>query len=529
MRLLRYLLLGVLVLLVGGVAGFWWLGGGEAQRWLARNALEFALDRPVVIDGTLEVELGTAPLLQLTGLRVDNPSWAEVPTMLRVERAEVQIALRPLLQGVVLLPRVALQGVSIDLETAADGRHSWQTDARPESGEAPGLPLFGSLSVSDVAIAYRDRRDGRQVDVRIVKLLGQPDAASGQIKLDATGEINGNAFELSGSSGSLETALMATAPYPLDLDLRLPGIDGTLKGTIADVARTEGLDLQLSLQSASLRTAADAWHLSVPVEAQLKGGARLNGDLATLALRDLDAELTSSGGDRVKLAGHLDDVWRGTGLDGTLTLELDSTGDIQQLLPADWRVLDRIEASAHVAGSIATPVFSDLSADIGGPGHSDLQLAGMLKLTRASDRIELESFDLSSTLAVPDPSAFSDWLGFDPALLGAMQGTGRLSLSDRKLEVTALKVEASTFGALSVEGQGLIGTLGADHVVQLAPQLSLRATMTGSAPLLALVDEQARELGPIDAAGRLVRDEESIRLEDLEINLGTGDQLVLRA
>ena len=529
MRLLRYLPLGLLALLVGGVAGFWWLGGDEAQRWLARNALEIALDRPVVIDGTVEVELGTAPMLQLTGLRIDNPSWAEAPTMLRVERAEVQIALRPLLERVVLLPRIALQGVSIDLETAADGRHSWQSDARPELGEPRGLPLFGSLSVSDVAITYRDRQDGRQVDVRIAKLVGQPDATSGQIKLDATGEINGNAFELNGSSGSLETALMATAPYPLDLDIRLPGIEGTLKGTIANVARTEGLDLQLSLQSASLRTAAAAWHLSVPVEAQLKGGTKLNGDLATLALRDLDAELTSSGGDRVKLAGHLDDVWQGTGLDGTLTLKLDSTGDVQQLLPADWRVLDRIEASAHVTGSIAAPVFSDLSADIGGPGHSDLQLAGMLKLTRASDRIELEGFDLSSTLAVPNPSAFSDLLGFDPAALGAVQSQARLSLADRKLEITALKVGASTFGGLSVEGQGLIGTLAADHVLQLAPQLSLSATMTESAPLLALVDDQARELGPIDATGRLVRDENGVRLEDLEINLGTADQLVVHA
>jgi hypothetical protein len=172
MRLLRYLPVGVLALPVGGVAGSWSLGGGEAQRWLARNALEIALDRPVVIDG-MEVELGTAPMLQLTGLRIDNPSWAEAPTMLRIERAEVQIALRPLLERVVLLPRIALQGVSIDLETAADGRHSWQSDARPESGEPLGLPLFGSLSVSDVAIAYRDRQDGREVDVRIAKLVGQ--------------------------------------------------------------------------------------------------------------------------------------------------------------------------------------------------------------------------------------------------------------------------------------------------------------------------------------------------------------------
>ena len=120
-------------------------------------------------------------------------------------------------------------------------------------------------------------------------------------------------------------------------------------------------------------------------------------------------------------------------------------------------------------------------------------------------------------------------MGFDPAAVGAVQGQARLSLADRKLEITALKVGASTFGGLSVEGHGLIGTLAADPVLQLAPQLSLSATMTESAPLLALVDEQARELGPIAATGRLVRDAKGDRLEDLEINLGTADQLVVHA
>ena len=78
MRLLRYPLRGVLALLVGGVAGFWWLGGDEAQRWpRPKRPRDRARRRPVVIDGTLEVELGTAPMLQLTGLRIDNPSWAK--------------------------------------------------------------------------------------------------------------------------------------------------------------------------------------------------------------------------------------------------------------------------------------------------------------------------------------------------------------------------------------------------------------------------------------------------------------------
>jgi uncharacterized protein involved in outer membrane biogenesis len=109
-RVLLSVLAVGLLLVVAGLVGVWWLGGPDVHRWVAHRALERVLGRDVHVDGTLEVELGAEPLLELTGLRIDSPPWAEVPAQLQIERARVQVALRPLLRRMIAFRLVALEG-----------------------------------------------------------------------------------------------------------------------------------------------------------------------------------------------------------------------------------------------------------------------------------------------------------------------------------------------------------------------------------------------------------------------------------
>jgi uncharacterized protein involved in outer membrane biogenesis len=498
-------ILALLAVVGAGLAGFWWLGGPEVHRWMARWALEHVLGRDVRVDGTLDVELGAEPLLTLTGLRIASPPWAEAPTQLQIERAQIRIALRPLLRRVVVLPVVALEGVTIALETAADGRHSWQSDDA-QAGPPPtrlAIPLFDRLSVSDATVTYQDRRDGRRTRLHMVSLTHQPDDASGDMRLDAEGDIDGKAFRINGTSGGLETALAATAPYPLELEIQLPSIEARLGGTVADVAHAIGLDLRLEARSPSLLAATKMWNVSVPVDAEVTLNARLVGDLVALSLADVHAEMSGPGGDRIELSGGLGNVWAGGGLEGRVTMTLDPTGPLGEVLLPGWPVPSQIEAAARVAGTVALPVLDEITADIQGPGDSGLRLAGRLGLATTAG-IRLESFDLTSTLMVPDPSAFVDRLGFDPSGLGAWRSEAELSLANQRIEVRRLSIDVDDLGMLHVEGNGAIGALGADGALRLEPDFSFAAETTDSGPLLKLIDPMAPELGPVRGSGRLV-------------------------
>ena len=532
MRSLRIVVLGILALfalVLGGLAGFLWLAGPDAHRWVARRALETAFDREILVDGALEVELGAAPTLFLTHLRIDNPSWAAASTLLRVERAEIQIALRPLLRGNLVFPRFALEGVSIDLETATDGRHSWESDAPEFSAAAPqrrfAPALFGDFKVADATITHHDQRGGRRTEVRVAGLIEQRDASSGGMRLDVMGEINGNAFEIRGASGSLEAALAATAPYPIEIDLQLPAVTATLRGTIADAAGARGLDLKFDARSSSLRAAARAWNVDLPADAQVAASGRLDGDLAKLSLTDVAAEITTSAGDRFELGGNLGDVWERRELDAAATLKLQPHGGFGKILPESWRHLRGLEASARLAGSILTPTFEPFSAEFQGPGNSNLKLEGALELAFADGGGALDRLDMAATLAVPEPSAWGDHLGVDLAAFGALRGEARFFLADQWVETSDLTIEAPEFGALEVKAWGPLAT----RTLRLDPDMSFIAQMADSRPVLALIEAENPGLGALVAKGRVVRDERGFVVDQLELDLVKTSHMALHA
>jgi uncharacterized protein involved in outer membrane biogenesis len=529
MRLLLSVL-GLLALVVGGLAGLWWLSGPDAHRWAARRTLGLVLEREVHVDGTVELELGAEPLLQLTGVRIDSPSWAEAPNQLQIARAQIQIALRPLLRRALVFPMIDLEGMTIALETAPDGRHSWQSD----DGQAPprettfAIPLFDRLSVKDATVTYHDRRDGRRMRLHIESLTDRRGDASGDMRLDANGDINGKAFRMEGTSGNLESALAATEPWPLDLEFQLPSLDAKLTGTVADVIHASGLDLRLEARSHSLLAAAETWKLSLPADMQATVGATLVGDLAAPSLVDVRAEMIGSGGDHLELSGSLGNVWEGSGLDARMTLKLDFPGQFDKVLAPLSHIANQIVAAANVTGSVAAPAFDEISADIQGPGGSKLRLTGSFRAA-TTEGVRLRSFDLTSTLDIPDPSAFADQLGFDPARLGALRGSAELSSTNQRIGARRLEIDASDVGAFHLEGRGAIGALAPDGAIELAPDISFAATMAESRPLLGLIDPNAPELGAVRATGRLVRGDQGYRVDDAELSLGTADKLTISA
>ena len=467
MQTMRIVLLSVMALLVlalTGLAGFWWLGGSDAHRWLAGRLLKAALDREAHVDGRLRVELGAEPLLELIGIRIDSPAWAARPSMMQIERAAVRIALQPLLHGSLVVPHLALAGVTVNLEIAADGRQSWtvnegSTASTPPRPENLILPIIEDLSISNAIVTFSDQRTGRHSTFYLKSLTSRPDPVSGGMRLEASGDINKKAFRLAGSFGSPEMALAATEPYPIELDLQLPAVMAKLTGTIVEVTRAQGLDLHLEAHSPSLRAALAAWNLDVPVDASVTSSAELTGDLDRLALNGFKAKLSNADSDFMEISGTLADLWEGRGLDGRLSASFDPAGDFGRLLPDDWRVLDQIEAAARVAGSISAPTFDEISAEVRGPGESRLALAGHLRLATAENAVRLEAVDLTSTLVVPEPAAFTSLLGFDPSPLGVLRGTAVLSLANENIEAARLEIDASDFGELRIEGRGRVATL----------------------------------------------------------------------
>ena len=419
--------------------------------------MALVLGRDVHIDGTVEVDLGAEPLIRLTGLRVGNPAWAETPNQLQIERAEVQIALRPLLDRVLFFPQIDLAGVTVDLEVAPDGRASWRSDADAGSGFGP--PLLGRVSIDDATVSYHDRRDDRRVQVHLAQLAQDHDNSSDKMSLDASGDVDGNAFRISGTSGILLTALDSDASWPVDLQVQLPSLDAKLTGMVGDVVRGAELDLRLDAQSPSLLAAAETWRVSLPIDAQTSIKARVRGDLSAPVFDEISLDMQAAGESRLTATGSVrattEEGLRLKSVDLSAMLALPQPGAFDAPLGVDAAGLGALHAEAKLSLQDQAIELSQLTLDAPDLGALHVMGSGPLATLETGGKPRLApqiSFTAAASTSRPVLALFDT----DAGELGPLQASGRLLGGDEgyRLDGIELKLGPADQRTISAQGGG---------------------------------------------------------------------------
>ena len=118
--------LGLLLMAVALIVAFLATVGDGFYRWTAQKLLEDAINRTIHVDGTFSFDVGLEPTLAVTDVWIENTPWAEKKEMVRIERVEIQIGLKPLFSGNVLVPRLVVEGLTLSLENSPDGEGNWE-------------------------------------------------------------------------------------------------------------------------------------------------------------------------------------------------------------------------------------------------------------------------------------------------------------------------------------------------------------------------------------------------------------------
>jgi uncharacterized protein involved in outer membrane biogenesis len=213
--------LGVFLLSILGAVIFLATAADDFYRWAMQQAIEGRIDREIRVDGSFSFDVGLEPALIVTDVSIENAPWAGKKHMARAGRVEVQIALRPLFSGIIQIPRLVVEGLDLDLERSPDGETNWEA-AGGEEGIAPSqrrsiYPLFELISLKDIAVTYEDHQSGRDTEILLDFLQSERLAGDASLEIHGEGSFNRQRFEITGRFGSIEEALSATAPYPLEL------------------------------------------------------------------------------------------------------------------------------------------------------------------------------------------------------------------------------------------------------------------------------------------------------------------------
>ena len=230
-------------------------------------AVEDATGRRITIGGRIEQNILTlSPSIRLTGLAVANADWGSRPQMLTAKRAEIEIALLPLISREIKVTRFRLTGADLLLETNAEGAANWlfAGKAGEESGtpsEAPDntassavpvVPLLKHVRIEESVVTFRDGRSGLISRLRIEKVAAQAATFESAIAFSARGAYNGLAVAAEGTFGQLDALFRRVRNYPMaaaltvgrsrlrasgaaDLSGALPAISGSVEGELLDL------------------------------------------------------------------------------------------------------------------------------------------------------------------------------------------------------------------------------------------------------------------------------------------------------
>jgi len=170
-----------------------------------------ATGRALSIDGDIQVTVLPEPAVIVNGVRLSNIEGGSAKDMVAVDRAEVQVALAPLLSGRVKIETIKLVSPVIELEQLRNGSNNWTfsglsgnvstTSATTSPSESDDVQSSNSVNNNAAAVAvdrfsiengqviYRDGTSGAvekidaiNAEISAVSLLG-PMESSGSLSL----------------------------------------------------------------------------------------------------------------------------------------------------------------------------------------------------------------------------------------------------------------------------------------------------------------------------------------------------------
>ena len=129
-----------------------------------------ATGRELKINGDVNFKLSLTPRIVIEDASLGNAPWGNAPQMVAVKRAELQMALLPLLRRDFQVSNLTLVEPVIALETDPRGTGNWEfarsapgnsAAATPSAGPSSGGLFVGEVSIANGKLSYRDGTTGK--------------------------------------------------------------------------------------------------------------------------------------------------------------------------------------------------------------------------------------------------------------------------------------------------------------------------------------------------------------------------------
>lgn len=467
--------------------------------------VQAATGRTLTIAGPLELRLGLIPKVIATGITLGNAPGGSRPDMIKIERAEAEVALLPLLKREIRVQRLVVTAPDILLETDRAGHGNWSfTPARAEPaatvaagrGGVPATRLtLREVKIKNGRLTWRDGKTGTARVFNLHKLAVLPDAnAASQLAVQAVGDLDARMLDVGGRVG-----LPQVAGKPLTLQLKgsFDGMQAKVEGAIAEPLVARGVDLALAVQGDELgkvvRLAGMGGSAPPPALGPFKLSGHLGDGRGPLALTELELSAGKRDALVVTARGAIRDVAALGGFELALAVESDTLSGLSRLTGTEVPSMGPLKLTGTLTGGGTHWKLADIKAILAGSdaaGELALELGGQPHVRGALTSTALALADFTTPASKPGEKLSPK--GLKAADDGRLFSAERLNLAWLKAFDADLSLRA---GRLDVGGA---------RIAELSAELRLAGGRLAVKPVKAWIAGGAVDAdASLDASGKM--------------------------
>ena len=234
------------LLLLSLAGAGWYLGHADLKPLLERQVSK-SLGRPLRLGSLALHWKGRTVTVRIDDLHLANAVWSEQPDLLQVAHLEAELALLPLLKGVLRYEHMHADGVAIQMERSATGVGNWKFAGGGTGGglaiiphSRAQFPTLDDFELRDFHFEYRNLASGGQTQIDLARVAMATTGADSGVRLEAEGRYLNTDLRLE-ATGASYAVLRGDAPYPTAFDLH--GADSKIHfaGTVESPLDFDGL------------------------------------------------------------------------------------------------------------------------------------------------------------------------------------------------------------------------------------------------------------------------------------------------
>ncbi len=503
----------------------------EKYKSLLSYGVAAATGRELLIEGSLDVKLGRTLAIEASGVKFANTAWGSRPYMASVDTLAGEVALLPLLKGI-LDVSLSLDRPDVLLETNASGKGNWELGAAgaaeyeaaekkaetesDASGNSklPLRPVIRKIDIKNTHFAFINHNAGTRMTLSDGTL--QVETVGKRLAIDFGGSFNDIPLAFAGGCDNARF-LADNTVTAVQIDGNAGKVKLAVTGSVGPVVPTFDLDLDLAVKADSLKAFSPKAARDLPNFGPLSMAARLKGRKGKYSVEDMQAVLRDDALS-MEVKGSLEDAAAVEGLN--LKAKIDTTeltAVVKVLgLQVEYALPDLLHLTLALEGNQNRLAVRDFQAVIQGRGirvDCTAEVNNVMDLEGISADLvyEIESLDLPA-----------DIVGADLPSPGPINGRVRvvskaknLGLIEVQADIKSEKIQASATGSLGdpikLKDVDAEVTLGITSFAWLKDALAIKLPPMGS----------------LQAAARITSAGDALSLRDIQADL-TGDNITLQ-